>query len=86
MGALGDLPDGQREALRGAMGLSSANRGDRLACHAGVITLLALAGRHRPVLVVADDFQWFDVDSQEALVFAARRLGNDRGISYIEPQ
>ena len=50
---------------------------ERLATQAGVVSLLAAAARPRPVLVVADDLQWFDAASRDAILFAARRLAAD---------
>jgi DNA-binding CsgD family transcriptional regulator len=75
--ALGDLPAVQADSLRAAVGLSSEAQVERLACQAAVVSLLAAAARSRPLLVVADDLQWFDAASRDALLFAARRLRSD---------
>lgn len=66
------LPDPQRDALRGALGLAKPS-GDRFLVSAAVLSLLSEAGR----LVLVDDFQWIDQASADALLFAARRLRND---------
>ena len=47
---------------------------DRFAVAAGVLSLLAAAAERQPVLALADDLQWLDEASREALLFAARRL------------
>ena len=71
------LPVIQRRSLSAALGLGADAQVERLACHAAVVSLLAAAAVRRPVLVLADDLQWFDPASRDALLFAARRLGAD---------
>ena len=39
-----------------------------------MLSLLAAAAERQPVLAIADDLQWLDEASREALLFAARRL------------
>jgi len=72
-----ELPAAQASALSASVGLSTAEQVERLACYAGVVSLIAGAARAQPVLVLADDLQWFDAGSREALLFAARRLTSD---------
>lgn len=67
------LPDPQADALRGALGLSSASADGSLV-GAAVLTLLARAAERRPLLVVVDDAQWLDSASTAALRYAVRRL------------
>ena len=71
------LPDVQADSLRAAVGLASSAHVEQLPCHAAVVSLLAASASARPVLVVADDLQWFDAASRDALLFAARRLDSD---------
>ena len=71
------LPAVQADSLRAAVGLAAAAQVEPLPCHAAVVSLLAAAAAERPVLVVADDLQWFDTASRDAVLFAARRLGSD---------
>ncbi|MFZ1992481.1 MAG: ATP-binding protein, partial [Solirubrobacteraceae bacterium] len=71
------LPAIQADSLRAAVGLASQSHVEQLPCHAGVVSLLAAAAATRPVLVVADDLQWFDAASRDAILFAARRLASD---------
>ena len=67
----------QAESLRAAVGLSAGGPGERLATYAAVVGLLAAASVDQPVLVLADDLQWFDAGSRDAILFAARRLQED---------
>ncbi|PZG16141.1 ATP-binding protein [Nonomuraea aridisoli] len=75
-GLLDALPEPQREAVRGALGL--AGSGDRFLLAAGVLSLLAEAAAPEGLVCVVDDFQWVDRASADALLFAARRLGTER--------
>jgi DNA-binding CsgD family transcriptional regulator/HEPN domain-containing protein len=77
MSEIGVLPRVQADSLGAAVGLTSSSRVERLACNAGVVSLLAAAARVGPVLVLADDLQWFDADSREVILFAARRMQSD---------
>src|ERR1700758_535750 len=71
------LPVIQADSLRAAVGLAPGSQVERLACHVAVVRLLAAAAVTRPVLVVADDLQWFDAGSRDAVLFASRRLHSD---------
>ena len=64
----------QARALGGALALEAAPVTDRFAVAAGVLSLLGAAAERQPVLALADDLQWLDEASREALLFAARRL------------
>ncbi|MFI7633679.1 LuxR C-terminal-related transcriptional regulator [Nonomuraea sp. NPDC049400] len=76
VGLLDTLPEPQREAVRGALGLAAS--GDRFLLAAGVLSLLAEAAVPDGLICVVDDFQWVDRASADALLFAARRLGAER--------
>ncbi len=69
-----EIPPVQATALGGALALEAAPVTDRFAVAAGVLSLLGAAAERQPVLAIADDLQWLDEASREALVFAARRL------------
>jgi DNA-binding CsgD family transcriptional regulator len=69
-----EIPPVQATALGGALALEAATVTDRFAVAAGVLSLLAAAAERQPVLALADDLQWLDEASREALLFAARRL------------
>jgi DNA-binding CsgD family transcriptional regulator len=71
---LDELPEMQRAALAGALGLAPSTDADRLLVSAALLGLLAAAAEDRPLLCVIDDAQWLDRPSSDALVFAARRL------------
>ncbi len=73
-----DLPDRQAKALLGAFGLAADPvPPDPLLTGVAVLTLLAQLSEDRPLLVVADDAQWLDRASVDALAFAARRLESE---------
>jgi len=70
-----DLPERQSRALLGAFALSTdLVPPDALLTGIAVLTLLSHLSEDRPLLVVADDAQWLDRGSLDALAFAARRL------------
>ena len=69
-----EIPPVQAPALGGALALEATPVTDRFAVAAGVLSLLAAAAERQPVLALADDLQWLDEASREALLFAARRL------------
>jgi len=75
---IGALPERQAAALRGAFGMAEAAVADRFLVGLGVLSLVAELAEDRPVLVLADDAQWVDRASADALVFAARRLHAER--------
>ncbi|MFE3255234.1 AAA family ATPase [Nocardia sp. NPDC059229] len=67
------LPEPQRAALAGALGLGPGGREPMLTGLA-VLSLLTDYADGAGLLVVVDDAQWLDRASQDALLFAARRL------------
>jgi DNA-binding CsgD family transcriptional regulator len=78
LGLLEQIPGPQAAALQGALALGPAVMADRFAGFAGVLSLLAAAAEHQPLLVWVDDAHWVDAESAGALAFCARRL-------YAEP-
>jgi predicted ATPase len=78
--SLDQLPEQQAAVLRSALGIGPAQEQDRFSVGAATLALLAAAADVSPVCVVVDDAQWLDPASQEALVFAARRLHADRAV------
>jgi DNA-binding CsgD family transcriptional regulator len=74
LGSIETLPPSQATALRAALGLGSGT-GERFLVGAGVLSLLAEVAGSDGVLCLVDDAQWLDVESADALAFAARRLG-----------
>jgi DNA-binding CsgD family transcriptional regulator len=72
------LPEPQAAALRCALGLGyDETPPDRLAVAAGTHGLLTTVAEEDPLLICVDDLHWLDPASQEALLFALRRLDRD---------
>ncbi|WP_232783732.1 helix-turn-helix transcriptional regulator [Mycobacteroides franklinii] len=74
---LGAIPGPQREALDIAFGAHSGPPPDRFLVGLAVLSLLAAAAEHQPVLAVIDDAQWLDRVSLQTLAFVTRRLGGE---------
>jgi len=72
-----ELVPAQRDALDLALGVTAGGRPAPLLVGAAMLSLLDVASRAAPVLLVVDDVQWIDVESREAIGFAARRLLDD---------
>src|SRR5689334_16376812 len=82
-GATG-LPARQAQALLGALGLSADPvAADPLLTGVAVLTLLSDLSERSPVLVVADDAQWLDRSSLDALAFAGSRLDAERVVLLV---
>lgn len=78
------LPARQAAALRGAFALpDGAFPPDALLTGLAVLTLLSAAAEQSPLLVTADDAQWMDQASLDALVFATRRLDEERVVILL---
>ena len=75
---LEEVPAPQAEALGTALGWARPEApADPFLVAAGTLSLLAAAAETAPVLVTVDDLQWLDRESTAAILFAARRLGQD---------
>ena len=78
------LPARQAEALRGAFALSEDPAPpDALLTGIAVLTLLSGLSDDGPLLVAADDAQWLDRASLDALAFAARRLESEELVLLV---
>ena len=64
--------------LRSALGIGPGEEQDRFSVGAATLSLLAASAEAKPVCVLVDDAQWLDPASQDALIFAAKRLQADR--------
>jgi len=71
---LGRLPGPQADALRTAFGLSHGGPPDRFLVGLGVLGLAAEEAAAQPLLFIADDVQWIDQTSLQALAVMTRRL------------
>jgi DNA-binding CsgD family transcriptional regulator len=69
------LPGPQRDALGTAFGLRDGDAPDRFLVGLAVLSLLSDIAEQQPRICVADDAQWLDAASAQALGFVARRLG-----------
>lgn len=78
--ALSVLPDPQSRALRVATLRAEPDEEfvDERAIAVGLLSLVRILSRERPVLVAIDDAQWLDVSSASALRFVLRRLAGCR--------
>jgi DNA-binding CsgD family transcriptional regulator len=76
------IPPAQAAALEAALALGTEVGADRFTVSLATLSLLSVAPEDEPVLVVVDDAQWLDTASLEALLFVARRLGNE-GIALL---
>jgi DNA-binding CsgD family transcriptional regulator len=82
-GTLDELPDHQADVLRSALGIGPGEEGDRFSVGAATLSLLAASAEANPVCVLIDDAQWLDPASQDALVFATKRLQADRAALFF---
>ena len=81
---VGGLPARQAEALRGAFAISEDPvPPDALLTGIAVLTLLSALSDDGPLLVAADDAQWLDRASLDALAFAARRLESEQLVLLV---
>ncbi|MEV6139605.1 AAA family ATPase [Nocardia sp. NPDC051990] len=71
------LPGPQAAALLTAFGQAEATEVNRFLVGAATLTLLAELAAETPTLLLVDDAQWIDQGSMDALLFAARRFGED---------
>ncbi len=74
---LSRLPSAQRAALEAAFGLRADTRPDRFLVGLAVLGLLTEAPGGRPLICVIDEAHWLDLESRQALGFAARRLTSE---------
>src|SRR5262245_23764323 len=69
------LPRPQHAALATAFGLREGDAPDRFLVGLAVVSLRSDVAEERSLVAIADDAQWLDAASGQALAFVARRLG-----------
>jgi len=77
LGQAGALPPRLRRALLAAFGEDDGTSPEPFFIALAALNLLAEVSSRRPVLVAADDVQWLDRPTQDALAFLARRVSQD---------
>jgi AAA ATPase domain len=77
LGSAEGLPPVQRDALLSAFGLSDGARPEPFMVALAAVNLMASLAGDRRVVVLADDVQWLDRQTQEALTFMARRAAGN---------
>ncbi len=68
------LPRAQRDALEVALALRPGAEPGALAVCAAALAVLSAEAERAPLLILVDDWQWIDRESQQVLLFVARRL------------
>ncbi|MBO9532631.1 MAG: helix-turn-helix domain-containing protein [Solirubrobacteraceae bacterium] len=71
------LPAPQRRELDAAMGRDDSVPVQGFHLHVATLSLILEATRERPTLVIADDLQWIDTVSTQALGFVGRRIAGE---------
>jgi DNA-binding CsgD family transcriptional regulator len=74
---LDTLTERQSAVLQAALGVGDPVAVDPLTIGGATLALLAASAADLPLVVLVDDAQWLDAESQAALAFAARRVGAD---------
>ena len=80
---LSALPETRAAALRSALGLESGGAAPEPFAVAAATHGLLTAAAESNALLLADDLHWLDRESQDALMFALRRLGRDAIASVL---
>src|ERR1700730_6967826 len=74
LSSAGALPVPQKNALLTALGMRAGAPPEVFLVGLATLSLLDEVGDERPLVVVADDFQWLDRATSSVLSFVARRL------------
>jgi len=78
-----ELPQAQRQALEACLALASGPVIGPLAACAAALGVFAIAADDAPLVILVDDFQWVDPESQQILLFVARRLAAERIVMIL---
>lgn len=82
--SISSIPAVQGEALQAALGtVAGGQTTNRFLIGAALVSVLAEVAEREPVLCLLDDAQWLDHDSLDAMMFASRRLQQDRVCTLI---
>jgi DNA-binding CsgD family transcriptional regulator/tetratricopeptide (TPR) repeat protein len=73
----GRLPAPQRQALAAAFGAGEGTQPEPYLVALAALNLVTDAAARSPLLIVADDVQWLDSPTGDALTFVARRVSGD---------
>ena len=74
MGVLAHLPESQRQALEGALGLGAEPARDPYLVAVATFQLICEAADSVPLVLVVDDAQWLDRSTVGVIAFIGRRL------------
>jgi DNA-binding CsgD family transcriptional regulator len=80
---LASLPSPQADALRAAFGMGDSVAADQFFVGLATLTLLSNAAMKRGLVLLVDDAQWLDHESESVLAFVARRLYADRIAIFV---
>src|SRR5260370_27050678 len=81
----GALPGPQTDALLTALGMRDGARPEVFLVGLATLSLLDKVAGERPLVVVADDFQWMDRATSSVLSFVARPLDSAHLLLVIRP-
>jgi len=76
LASAGALPGPQKNALLTALGMLDGAPPEPFLVGLATLSLMDEVADERPLVVVADDFQWLDAETSSVLSFVARRLGS----------
>src|SRR5437763_16085536 len=76
-GRVADLPEVMRGALDAAFGLAPEVAPEHYRIAMAALDLVSEVASDAPLLLVAEDAQWLDRPTSEALAFVARRIASD---------
>lgn len=72
------LPRPQHTAMSAAFGIEETAAVEPFLVGLAALNLLTTAAARRPVVVIVDDIQWLDSQTQDVLTFISRRVSRDR--------
>jgi hypothetical protein len=82
-GRVTELPAVQRAALDAAFGLTHEAAPEHYRIAMAALDLVSEVAADAPLLLVAEDAQWLDRPTSQALAFVARRMESDRSFCWL---